>query len=599
MSEILLKCEVSGCAFSTPRLSAEFYGDMVEHLKVHHLSCHTVLASRSASAISTLPAAASVLPKEEESSSQAADREELEEQPDVNMNNNSIKTISCPEPGCLFKTGYQSNMVRHKKNKHVCNQEVEKFSSPLHTSTPTVKRGRFTGGEVDLENSSKNSKKRRTDLSFRCLKCLTSFSYLEELNKHNNLCCGKKDEESKVAKGPTELKKVQDGDSMSFKGKVEVSGQEVKEEMEGRCEESLNLKWELGGVLCPNCQLKFRSVSELSKHRQLCFKRNKRFVCTTCNKTYLYARGLQRHRRICKTGRGEHDDDESSSSNEESEYEEEVDDNVATCQECEMSFASAAGLEVHQQHCNKKVVYDDVGADSAESEVKGSKNNSMGVAEKASRSMPLVQKNSQCSKCDKTFTSNMALALHKQFFGESCNKTAIGGESEVKRGLGESNKSEESDVDNRKKRLVNSCSLEKRQTDAAAEEETKKTIGQSGVMEGNGSEAMDKAEGKSIKVSNPDEVKDPVTRDCPRETPESKVKMLVDFLSLDGKPFRINLTLPRDCIMQKVLVKIAENFKTGLDQLSFSRKGIELTGDEKAVDYEGEVVVVRPKKGCQ
>ena len=35
MSEILLKCEVSGCAFSTPRLSAEFYGDMVEHLKVN------------------------------------------------------------------------------------------------------------------------------------------------------------------------------------------------------------------------------------------------------------------------------------------------------------------------------------------------------------------------------------------------------------------------------------------------------------------------------------------------------------------------------------------------------------------------------------
>ena len=43
------------------------------------------------------------------------------------------------------------------------------------------------------------------------------------------------------------------------------------------------------------------------------------------------------------------------------------------------------------------------------------------------------------------------------------------------------------------------------------------------------------------------------------------------------------------------IFKIAENFKTGLDQLSFSRKGIELTGDEKAVDYEGEVVVVRPK----
>merc|ERR1719209_2451837 len=103
--------------------------------------------------------------------------------------------------------------------------------------------------------------------------------------------------------------------------------------------------------------------------------------------------------------------------------------------------------------------------------------------------------------------------------------------------------------------------------------------------------------GKSIKVSNPvKEEQDPVTREAPAEP---KVKMLVDYLSTDGKAFRINLTLPRDCIMQKVLTKIAENFKTGLDQLSFLRKGIELTGDEKAVDYEGEVVVVRPMKHPQ
>ena len=197
------------------------------------------------------------MPKQVVSSSQAADREEIEELADVNMNNNNTKMISCSEPGCLFKTGYQSNMSRHKKNKHVFNQEEEKFSSPLHTSTPTVKRGRFSGSEeVDVENSAKNPKKQRTDSSFRCLNCLTNFSHLEELNKHVNVCCGKKDEESKVVKGLTELKKVQVGDSMSFSGKVEVTGQEIKEEMEGRCEE--NLKWELGGVLCPNCQLKFR-----------------------------------------------------------------------------------------------------------------------------------------------------------------------------------------------------------------------------------------------------------------------------------------------------------------------------------------------------
>ena len=48
-----------------------------------------------------------------------------------------------------------------------------------------------------------------------------------------------------------------------------------------------------------------------------------------------------------------------------------------------------------------------------------------------------------------------------------------------------------------------------------------------------------------------------------------------------------------------LISKIAENFNTGLDELSFSGKGVELTGEEKAVDYEGEVVVVRPTKHPQ
>ena len=43
------------------------------------------------------------------------------------------------------------------------------------------------------------------------------------------------------------------------------------------------------------------------------------------------------------------------------------------------------------------------------------------------------------------------------------------------------------------------------------------------------------------------------------------------------------------------LHQIADNFKTDIDQLSLSRKGIELTGEEKAEDFEGEVVVVRPR----
>ena len=40
--------------------------------------------------------------------------------------------------------------------------------------------------------------------------------------------------------------------------------------------------------------------------------------------------------------------------------------------------------------------------------------------------------------------------------------------------------------------------------------------------------------------------------------------------------------------------QIADNFKTDIDQLNLSRKGMELTGEEKAEDFDGEVVVVRP-----
>ena len=67
---------------------------------------------------------------------------------------------------------------------------------------------------------------------------------------------------------------------------------------------------------------------------------------------------MQRHQKFCKKG----NEDSSNNDEEESEYEEKVDENVATCQECEMSFASAAGLAVHYQHCNKKLVFNLVSA---------------------------------------------------------------------------------------------------------------------------------------------------------------------------------------------------------------------------------------------
>ena len=37
---------------------------------------------------------------------------------------------------------------------------------------------------------------------------------------------------------------------------------------------------------------------------------------------------------------------------------------------------------------------------------------------------------------------------------------------------------------------------------------------------------------------------------------DTKLKMFVDYLAEDGKPYRINLTLPRECTMQIVLVKV-------------------------------------------
>ena len=49
----------------------------------------------------------------------------------------------------------------------------------------------------------------------------------------------------------------------------------------------------------------------------------------------------------------------------------------------------------------------------------------------------------------------------------------------------------------------------------------------------------------------------------------TKVKMLVDFLSRKGKPFRINLTMPRDCNMQMVLAKVRPAAAIHLIRLRF------------------------------
>ena len=132
MSEISLKCEVTGCSFLTPRLLPRFYGEMVEHLKVlrflnplflkifpqvHHLGCHDGDSEQRYGPANPTRAASS---QPREGKIKIADGEEAKKILDLNMNTKSADNIFvCPEPGCLFKTEYQSNIVRHKKNKHM------------------------------------------------------------------------------------------------------------------------------------------------------------------------------------------------------------------------------------------------------------------------------------------------------------------------------------------------------------------------------------------------------------------------------------------------------------------------------------------------
>ena len=99
----------------------------------------------------------------------------------------------------------------------------------------------------------------------------------------------------------------------------------------------------------------FRSASELTNHKQTCSRR-------TSNTTR--AKKKRQH--------------DSDSSDVESEHED--DENVATCQGCEMSFASVAGLDAHRQRCNMKVRCD-VNKLKGEGEVEGNNNFKQGVCE--------------------------------------------------------------------------------------------------------------------------------------------------------------------------------------------------------------------------
>ena len=241
MAEILLKCEVPGCSFLTPRLIPRFYGEMVEHLKVptsfsthllkkispqvHHLSCHGDNGPRSVSANLT-PAARMDRIK-------IADGEEAKKILDLNMNTKSAGNIFvCSEPGCLFKTEYQSNMVRHKKNKHL---QREQNGESYEQMTLGVKR--FCEEEVEGSRIEKPA------------------------NKLIKLHCN----DAKRMEGETgDSWRVNNCAGAMSQDEACVEKETAAVELEGR--EGGKMKWTLGGVLCPNCQIKFRLLRKSALH---------------------------------------------------------------------------------------------------------------------------------------------------------------------------------------------------------------------------------------------------------------------------------------------------------------------------------------------
>jgi len=559
MAEISLKCEVPGCSFLTPRLLPRFYGEMVEHLKVHHLSCHGDNGPRSVSANST-PAARMDRIK-------IADGEEAKKILDLNMNTKSAGNIFvCSEPGCLFKTEYQSNMVRHKKNKHFHKEQNGESYKQMTSCVERIRKEEVEGSRRDRP-ANKMIKLHRIDAK-----------HMEEETGDSwrvNNCAGAMSKDEAY---------------------VEKETAAVELEMEGR--EGGKMKWTLGGVLCPNCQIKFRSVSELTIHKQTCIRR-------TSNTTR-------------PKKKREHDSD---SSDVESEYED--DENVATCQGCEMSFASVAGLDAHRQRCNMKVRCD-VNKLKGEVEVEGNNNFKQGVCEDSKPPLEVSDrlmstKSEDIEKIDvvgyiagEKFVGSGTTqwnSMSKEVACSSLPQDAVNNTGELsERGKGDTlghAGHPQLDVNFSKSKSANAQNAAK-EANLENKSDASPMLEKRAEVSGGGSWSDFIAENGACPSSGtPLRRRRTTTPRIPQgpETPqneakggaETKAKMLVDFLSKEGKPFRINLTLPRDCNMHRVLAKIADNFKTDIDQLSLSRKGIELTGEERAEDFEGEIVVVRPR----
>ena len=239
----------------------------------------------------------------------------------------------------------------------------------------------------------------------------------------------------------------------------------------------------------------FRSVSELNNHQQTCIRRTRNTV----------------------RPKKEHD---SESSDEESEYED--DENVATCQGCEMSFASVAGLDAHRQHCNKKVRCD-VSNSKVEGKVEGN-NFKQGVCVD---SKPQLETNDRVTSTDMTTVMVGPHIERDEFVGVGRTQWDLMSKEDVSPLLKE------------RAKIIGGASWSD-------------FISENGVSPS--SETPPRKERKT-KPGTPHGPKTPQNI-ANNGGAGTKVKMLVDFLSREGKPFRINLTLPKDCNMQKVLAKV-------------------------------------------
>ena len=282
----------------------------------------------------------------------------------------------------------------------------------------------------------------------------------------------------------------------------------------------------------------------------------------------------------------EHD---SESSDEEFEYEDD-DEYAATCQSCDMSFASVAGLDAHRQRCNKKVRYG-TNKLKGEGEVEGNNNLKQGVCEDGEP--PLVEVNASLlsTRSDVQVNKKLGVAgpntVGEQIGGAGISQwDSMSKEEDAYSSLSQDVVNNTGELSERGKEDtlghtghpqldVNSSKSKSASAQNAAKEANLENKSDASPMlekrvdvSGGGSWSDFIAEnGASPGSETPPRRGRKSTTRIPQglETPqnasnkggaETKAKMLVDFLSKEGKPFRINLTLPRDCNMQRVLAKV-------------------------------------------